>query len=206
MATMLPLREPAALAEVRRGRPVILVGAPGSTEAGHVVAPASATRASTVNLMAREAGGIVCVALTDERCRALGLRPVHAGRCAHTSLIEARSGVTTGISAGDRAHTIRVAGDPSADADALVRPGHVLPLCVESGRVRSRLRIAEAAVELVTLAGHPPAAALCGVLDAAGDVADVDALRALGLRLGLSLIGVDDVAELCNTTGGEPPR
>lgn len=165
---------PDALVALRAGRPLVLCGEDGGRPV--VVAAAGTTDAGTINFMAREARGLVCLALTPERCEELGLDliPPRRGRGgageAFTVSIEAREGVTTGISAGDRARTIAVAVDPAAGEADVCSPGHVFPIRVDATGVIGRPATAEAAVDLARAAGLPPAATLCAVLGDHGDV------------------------------------
>jgi 3,4-dihydroxy 2-butanone 4-phosphate synthase / GTP cyclohydrolase II len=165
---------PDALAALRAGRPLVLCEEDGGRPV--VAVAASAADAGKVNFMAREARGLVCLALTPERCEELGLEliPPRLGAGgeaeAFTVSIEAREGVTTGISAGDRARTIAVAVDPSAGEDDVCTPGHVFPIRVDAAGVLGRAAIAEAAVDLARAAGLAPAATLCAVLGDHGDV------------------------------------
>ena len=189
---MRPLPAPAhldgALAALRSGSLVVL----DAGHIGYVVQAAEHAVDRTIAFMAREARGLVCLALPGERCDRLGLRPSARGGPL-TATIEARSGVTTGISAGDRARTIRVAMDPAAGPRDLVRPGHVVPLRTDDGGVLARAEAPEAAVELALLARQAPGAVLCAVLDDAGDVATGTALATFAARRGIPLARLDDV-------------
>jgi 3,4-dihydroxy 2-butanone 4-phosphate synthase/GTP cyclohydrolase II len=183
-----------AALELRRGRAVVLE----DTGAAHVVAAAPLVTAALVTFMAREARGVICVALPEARCHRLGLRPVgygpHRGTGARfMTSIEARHGIATGISARDRARTIAVAADPAADAADVVSPGHVFPLAAAPGGVLEYAGQVEAAVDLVALAGLAPAAVLCGVLAADGDVARGSTLADFRLRHGLASVDVPAV-------------
>ncbi|HVW47150.1 MAG TPA: 3,4-dihydroxy-2-butanone-4-phosphate synthase [Solirubrobacterales bacterium] len=165
---------PDALAVLRAGRPLVLCEEDGGRPV--VVVAAGATDAGAVNFMAREARGVVCLALTPERCDELGLEliPPRRGAAgegqAFTVSIEAREGVTTGISAADRARTIAAAIDPAAGEADLCSPGHVFPIRVDPAGVIGRPGIAEAAVDLARAAGLAPAATLCAALGDHGDV------------------------------------
>lgn len=165
-----------ALAVLRVGRPLVLCAEDGGRPI--VVAAAGATDAGVVNFMAREARGLICLALTPERCDELGLELIPPRRGpgdeteAFTVSIEARDGVTTGISAGDRARTVAVAVDPAAGEDDVCSPGHVFPIRVDANGVLGRPAAAEAAVDLARAAGLDPAATLCAVLGDHGDVLD----------------------------------
>ncbi len=190
----LPGGEPvaAALAELRAGRMVLLRQAEDRLGADLVVAAERITP-EAVNFMAKEGRGLVRIALTPDRCDELGLR-MQGPHGAFTVSIEARHGVTTGISAADRARTIEVAADPASTAADLVRPGHVFPLRAAAGGTLDRVGPAEAAVDLARLAGLEPAGALCEVLDGDGMVAEPSTLAAFAGRHGLVQVHIEDVA------------
>ncbi|MDH4584842.1 3,4-dihydroxy-2-butanone-4-phosphate synthase [Pseudomonas sp. BN415] len=165
---------------------------------GSLVIAAGHADAAAVNFMAREARGLICLALTEERCQALGLElMVPNSRARHgmgfTLSIEARSGVSTGISAADRAHTIAVAVDPTSTATDLVQPGHIFPLRAQPGGVMQRAGHVEAACDLARLAGLMPAAVLVGILDEEGEPARGQVLRDFAQRHGLPLGSVADL-------------
>ncbi|WP_342246689.1 3,4-dihydroxy-2-butanone-4-phosphate synthase [Pseudomonas sp. OTU5201] len=165
---------------------------------GSLVIAAGRADAAAVNFMAREARGLICLALTEERCQALGLElMVPNSRARHgmgfTLSIEARSGVSTGISAADRAHTIAVAVDPNSTATDLVQPGHIFPLRAQPGGVMQRAGHVEAACDLARLAGLMPAAVLVSILDEDGEPARGLALRDFAQRHGLPLGSVADL-------------
>lgn len=165
---------------------------------GSLVIAAGHADAEAINFMARDARGLICLALTEERCQALGLElMVPHSRARHgmgfTLSIEARSGVTTGISAADRARTIAVAVDPASVAADLVQPGHIFPLRAQPGGVMQRAGHVEAACDLARLAGLMPAAVLVGILDEQGEPARGQALRDFAQRHGLPLGSVADL-------------
>lgn len=188
----------AAAAALGEGRCVVVLDEDHVDGGGYLVA--SATRASPelVNFMASEARGLICLALTEERMKQLGIPmmvsegPV-ARRHAFGASIEASDGVTTGISAADRARTILAASAPGAGPDDIVMPGHVFPIQVRPGGVLVKPGVPEAAVDLVELATDEPAAALCAVLDDEGAVATADDLETLAKRWGLPLVHVGQV-------------
>lgn len=189
-----------AVEHLRRGGTVVVYDgaeASASHAVGHFVVAAKRCHADHVNLMAREARGLVCLALSPERCDRLDLQPMRTGESAteqaFTVSIEARDGVTTGISTADRARTVQAATAPGASARDLVVPGHVFPLRARSGGVLARAGVPEAAVDLARLAGCGEAAVTCAVLDDAGDVADREELAHLAERL---LLPIVTVAEL----------
>ena len=155
------------------GRPYILVDADDRENEGDIIIPAQFATPTRINFMARHARGLICLAITRTRAEELKLRPMtdhnEAGHgTAFTVSIEAREGVTTGISAHDRAHTIAVAIDPSKGADDLVTPGHVFPLTARDGGVLVRAGHTEAAVDISRLAGMAPAGVICEVMNEDG--------------------------------------
>ena len=160
----------------RNGRPYILVDAEDRENEGDIIIPAQFATPEQINFMARHARGLVCVAMTGDRAAELRLPPMVAEnlsghRTAFTVSIEAREGVTTGISAYDRAHTIAVAMDPSKDWHDIVSPGHVFPLVARPGGVLVRAGHTEAAVDVSRLAGLLPAGVICEVLNDDGTMA-----------------------------------
>jgi 3,4-dihydroxy 2-butanone 4-phosphate synthase/GTP cyclohydrolase II len=179
-----------ALAALRAGETVVLRDGEGAGASGYLLSAAQSVGAEDVNFMAREGRGLVCVALTAERCAELGLERIPPRGLAEPSKeftvsIEAREGVSTGISAADRARTIAVACDPRSGPDDLRTPGHVFPLRARPGGLRERAGEAEAAVELLALAGLRPAAVLCEVLGEDGHLARGDELALFEHRHGI---------------------
>jgi 3,4-dihydroxy 2-butanone 4-phosphate synthase/GTP cyclohydrolase II len=181
-----------AIEEIRRGRFVMVVDDELGDGEGALAIAAEFADDRAVNFMATHARGLVCLCLTGERCDALGLRPM-ADRnelpsgAAFTVSIEARDGVTTGISAADRARTIEVAIDPASGPDDLVQPGHVFPLRARPGGLLQRVALTEAAVDLARLAGLTPAGVICKVMNDDGTMArladSVDYCRRHAIRL-----------------------
>ena len=160
----------------RNGRPYILVDAEDRENEGDVIIPAQFATPAQINFMARHARGLICLAITEERARELRLPPMVAENnsghgTAFTVSIEAREGVTTGISAADRAHTVAVAIDPSKGPGDIVSPGHVFPLTARAGGVLVRTGHTEAAVDVSRLAGLIPAGVICEVLNEDGTMA-----------------------------------
>jgi 3,4-dihydroxy-2-butanone 4-phosphate synthase len=190
----------AALADLAAGRMVLLCDDRDRGGEGDLLLAAEFATADAVNFMAKEARGVVCLALAPERADELGLDPISpSGRSAlgDASLvsIEAKDGVTTGISAADRARTIRVAVDPEAGAEDLVRPGHVFPLRAQAGGVLERPGRIESAVELAAAADLVPAGVLCQVLRDDGRTASGADLERFAARHGLNLVTVSAVVE-----------
>ena len=181
------------VADLKAGRMVILVDEEDRENEGDLVLAADHVTPQAINFMARFGRGLVCLAITEERARQLDLAPmVSTNRSVHgtnfTVSIEAANGVATGISAADRAHTIRVAAAPDATPDDIVQPGHVFPLIAQPGGVLVRAGHTEACCDLARLAGLTPAAVLCEILNDDGTMARLPDLevfaRTHGLRIG----------------------
>lgn len=179
--------------EARNGRMFILVDDEDRENEGDLVVPAQMATPDAINFMARHGRGLICLALTKERADQLGLEPmtrVNRSRMetAFTVSIEAREGITTGISAADRARTIAVAIDASNGPDAIVSPGHVFPLIARPGGVLVRAGHTEAAVDVARLAGLNPSGVICEILREDGTMARLEDLmdfaRAHGLKIG----------------------
>jgi 3,4-dihydroxy 2-butanone 4-phosphate synthase/GTP cyclohydrolase II len=177
------LSPPAALLdEMARGRMIIVAWQGASRIEGSLLIAAQFATAEAVNFMARHARGLICLALTEARAGELALPlmvPINPNRrrATFTVSIEARSGVTTGISAADRARTIAVATDPRLGGEHIVTPGHVFPLIAHPGGVLSRAERPEAAVDLARLAGLNPAAVVCDILTDDGGAAGLPGER-----------------------------
>src|SRR3954454_22541323 len=157
-----------ALEEIRAGHMVVVCDDEDRENEGDLTLAAQFATPEAINFMAKEGRGLICLALTPERCDALGLDLMAAKNesslgTAFTVSIEAREGVTTGISAHDRAHTVQVAIDPRSRPDDLVQPGHVFPLKARTGGVLERTGQTEAGVDLARLAGLIPAAVICEI-------------------------------------------
>jgi 3,4-dihydroxy 2-butanone 4-phosphate synthase/GTP cyclohydrolase II len=182
----------------RNGRPYILVDAEDRENEGDVIIPAQFATPAMINFMARHARGLICLAITGERARILRLPPMVAEngsghRTAFTVSVEAREGVTTGISAHDRAHTISVTIDPSKGCDDLVSPGHVFPLVARDGGVLVRAGHTEAAVDVSRLAGILPAGVICEILNDDGTMARLPQLVDFGREHGLPIGTIADL-------------
>jgi 3,4-dihydroxy 2-butanone 4-phosphate synthase/GTP cyclohydrolase II len=154
------------LEDARNGKPYILVDAEDRENEGDIIIPAQFATPDQINFMARHARGLICLAITADRARQLRLPPMAAENresmgTAFTVSIEAREGVTTGISAADRARTVQVAADPTRGADDIVSPGHVFPLVARDGGVLVRTGHTEAAVDISRMAGLTPAGVIC---------------------------------------------
>ncbi len=186
------------LEDARNGRPYILVDAEDRENEGDVIIPAQFATPDQINFMARHARGLICLAITSERARALRLPPMAADNrtsmgTAFTVSIEAREGVTTGISAADRARTVQVAVDPMKGADDIVSPGHVFPLVARDGGVLVRTGHTEAAVDISRMAGLHPAGVICEIMNDDGTMARLPDLVAFAQLHGLKIGTIADL-------------
>jgi len=181
------------VADLKAGKMVVVMDDEDRENEGDLIMAASLVRPEDINFMARYGRGLICLTLTPERCRQLRLPPMVAygddkHRTAFTVSIEAAEGVTTGISAFDRAHTIRTAVQPGARPDDLVQPGHIFPLMAQPGGVLTRAGHTEAGCDLARLAGLEPAAVIVEILNEDGTMArrpDLETFaREHGLRIG----------------------
>jgi 3,4-dihydroxy 2-butanone 4-phosphate synthase / GTP cyclohydrolase II len=189
-----------ALDEIRSGRMVVVVDDPDRENEGDLVIAAQFATPAAINFMATHARGLVCLCLTEERCDELDLPQMTQRNearlgTAFTVSVEAREGVTTGISAADRAHTIQVAIDPESEPRDLVQPGHVFPLRARDGGVLRRSGQTEASVDLARLAGLNPAGVVCEIMNDDGTMARVPDLVPYCERHGLKMITVADLIE-----------
>jgi 3,4-dihydroxy 2-butanone 4-phosphate synthase/GTP cyclohydrolase II len=189
-----------AIDDIREGKFVVVVDAADRENEGDLTIAAQFATPEAINFMATHGRGLVCLCLTEERCDELDLRPMTEKNetpygTAFTISIEAREGITTGISAHDRSRTIQVAIDPSKGPADLVQPGHVFPLRARPGGVLQRAGQTEAAVDLARLAGLNPAGVVCEVMKDDGTMARVPDLVAYCARHGLKMITVADLIE-----------
>jgi len=190
----------AAIEDIREGKFVVVVDDPDRENEGDLVISAQFATPEAVNFMAVHARGLICLALTEDRCDELGLRPMTDRNeaplgTAFTVSVEAREGVTTGISAHDRSHTIQVAINPGSKPEDLVQPGHVFPLRAKPGGVLQRTGQTEAAVDLARLAGLAPAGVVCEIMNADGTMARVPDLVPYCEEHGLKMITVAQMVE-----------
>jgi 3,4-dihydroxy 2-butanone 4-phosphate synthase/GTP cyclohydrolase II len=189
-----------AIEDIRQGKLVVVVDAADRENEGDLTIAAQFATPEAINFMATHGRGLICLCLTEERCDELGLRPMTDNNetpyeTAFTIAIEAREGVTTGISAADRAHTIQVAIDPTKGPGDLVQPGHVFPLRARPGGVLQRSGQTEAAVDLARLAGLNPAGVVCEIMNEDGTMARVPDLVPYCERHGIKLVTVEDLIE-----------
>jgi len=189
-----------ALEDVAAGKMIVLVDDEQRENEGDLVMAAEHVTPATVNFMARFGRGLICLAMEAERVDALEL-PMMAGdngqkrSTAFTVSIEARDGVSTGISAADRAHTIKVAVDPASTARDLVSPGHVFPLRAVRGGVLQRAGHTEGSVDLARLAGCLPAGVICEIMNDDGSMARMPDLRAFASEHGIRVLSIADLIQ-----------
>lgn len=191
-----------ALKEIRRGHVVIVRDSLDRENEADLVMAAEKASACDINFMIKQGGGLICVALTRERAMKLGLTPMvppeenaTAFGCDFTVSVDARKGVTTGISAADRATTVRVLASPRTRPYDLIRPGHVFPVRARTGGVLTRAGHTEAAVDLARLAGLNPVAVMCEALDENGRAARLQTIEPLARRHHLKVVAIDQLIE-----------
>ena len=189
---------PELLDELRAGRMVVIVDDEDRENEGDLIMAAELVRPADINFMVTHARGLVCLSLTRERCAQLGLDPMVRDNTSphHTNFtvsIEAAEGVTTGISAYDRAHTVRTAVRPDAKPRDLSQPGHIFPLRAQPGGVLSRAGHTEAASDLALLAGFEPAGVLVEILNPDGSMARRPELELFAREHGLKIGSIEDL-------------
>ncbi|MFZ5815429.1 MAG: bifunctional 3,4-dihydroxy-2-butanone-4-phosphate synthase/GTP cyclohydrolase II [Bacillota bacterium] len=187
-----------ALAEIRAGRMIIVVDAEDRENEGDLLMAAEKVTPEAINFMARYGRGLICLPMTGERLDELQIPEMVHGRGDHmgtafTVSIDARDKTTTGISAQERAHTIRVAIDPTSRPEDLVRPGHIFPLRAKPGGVLRRPGHTEAAVDLARMAGLYPAGVICEIMNEDGTMARVPELIEFARTHGLKLVTIADL-------------
>ncbi len=188
------------VADMRAGRIVILVDEEDRENEGDLVLAADHVTADAINFMARFGRGLICLTLSRERCEQLKLPPMVARNgdkkgTAFTVSIEAAEGVTTGISAADRARTVQAAVAPNATADDLVQPGHIVPLQAVEGGVLMRAGHTEAGCDLATMAGCSPASVICEIMKDDGTMARLPDLQLFAAEHGLKIGTIADLIE-----------
>jgi len=188
------------LEDVRQGKMIIIVDDEDRENEGDLMIASETVTPDAINFMARFGRGLVCVALTEERTRELGLSMMVEDNQSpfetpFTISIDARSGVTTGISAADRARTIRVAIDPETKPGDLVKPGHIFPLRARNGGVLVRMGQTEASVDMARLAGLNPSGVICEIMDDDGTMARLPSLTEFARKHDLKMITTKDLAE-----------
>jgi 3,4-dihydroxy 2-butanone 4-phosphate synthase/GTP cyclohydrolase II len=188
----------AALDDIRQGKMVILVDDEDRENEGDLIIAAEKVTPEAINFMAKEGRGLICLSLTEERADHLELPPMVAeNSCsfgtAFTVSIEAKTGVTTGISAADRSRTIQVAVADDSSAADLARPGHVFPLRAKQGGVLVRTGQTEGSVDMARLAGLKPAGVICEIMNDDGTMARMPQLREFALKHGMKIVSVADL-------------
>ncbi len=184
--------------DIRLGKMAIIIDDEDRENEGDLIMAASMVRPEDINFMARFGRGLICLTLTRERCRQLNL-PLMVGGTDEkrttnfTVSIEAREGVTTGISAYDRAHTIRTAVAPNAMPDDIIQPGHIFPLMTQPGGVLTRAGHTEAGCDLARLAGFEPAAVIVEILNEDGSMARRSDLEVFAAEHGLKIGSIEDL-------------
>lgn len=191
-----PIEE--AVADIRDGKMIIIVDDEDRENEGDLVCAAEKTTPEIINFMARHARGLICLPLTEERCDDLHLTTQVADNTsflgtAFTVSIDARRGITTGISAADRATTILVAVDSNSRPQDLARPGHIFPLRAKSGGVLVRPGQTEASVDIARIAGLYPAGVICEIMNEDGTMARLPELQAFADQYNLKMISVADL-------------
>ena len=191
-----------AIADIRAGRMVILVDDEDRENEGDLTMAAQFASPDAVNFMATHGRGLICVTLTEEHIARLNLpmmaSPGRSGPSlgtAFTVSVEARTGVTTGISAADRAHTIRVAASPECKPEELVTPGHIFPLRARTGGVLVRTGQTEGSVDLARLAGLTPAGVICEIMKEDGSMARMPDLEVFAKKHGLRIVTIADLIQ-----------
>ncbi|MBS1796860.1 MAG: 3,4-dihydroxy-2-butanone-4-phosphate synthase [Acidobacteria bacterium] len=187
-----------AVADIRDGKMIIIVDDEDRENEGDLVCAAEKITPEIINFMAVHGRGLICLPLTEERCDYLQLQPQTAENTsgfgtAFTVSIEAREGVTTGISAADRAKTILTAVDPASKPSDLARPGHVFPLRAKQGGVLVRVGQTEASVDMARIAGLDPSAVICEIMNDDGTMARMPELEVFAEKHGLRIISVADL-------------
>lgn len=192
-----------AIAALGDGRMIVIAGDHFRRGDMDLAIAARHITAEAVNFMANRGRGLICLALTPDRAETLGIELVNAGQDRQSGRpfgrsIEARTGVTTGISAADRAHTIAIAVADGAREDDLVSPGHVFPLITAAGGATERAAAAEAAIDLCRLAGAGDAAVICSIMRDDGEMARPDDITELVQRYDLQIAHIDRLLERTN--------
>ena len=195
----------AVLADIRRGRMVIVVDDEDRENEGDLVMAAQKVNPAAVNFMARFGRGLICVPAEDDRLRQLGVEEMvsqnrESFQTAFQVSVDAARGISTGISAADRARTIRVMADPRAIAEDLKKPGHIFPLKARSGGVLQRAGHTEAAVDLARLAGCRPVGVICEIMSDNGSMARLPELRRMARRHGLKICSIEQLIQFRRTS------
>ena len=191
---------PDILEDLKQGKMIVLIDDEDRENEGDLVCAAELVMPEMINFMATHGRGMICMPLTEECCDQLNLHPQCSDNTARlgtgfTVTIDAREGITTGISAADRAHTIRVAADPKSKPSDLARPGHIFPLRARDGGVLVRVGQTEGAVDLMRLAGLLPAGVICEIMNDDGTMARVPALEKYCKKFDLKMTSIAKLVE-----------
>lgn len=191
---------PEILEDLRQGRMIVLVDDEDRENEGDLVCAAEKTTSEMVNFMAKEGRGMICVPMTGDKCDRLGLHPQTSENTAllgtaFTVTVDAREGITTGISAADRAATIRLLAKPDVKSRELARPGHIFPLRAKEGGVLTRVGQTEGSVDLMRLAGMEPAAVICEIMNDDGTMARVPQLLEYCKKHNLKMTSIAKLVE-----------
>ncbi|MBL9175068.1 MAG: bifunctional 3,4-dihydroxy-2-butanone-4-phosphate synthase/GTP cyclohydrolase II [Verrucomicrobiales bacterium] len=191
---------PRVLEDIRRGKMVIVVDDEDRENEGDLVVAAEKATPTTVNFMAKFGRGLICVPASEDRLRQLGIEEMvsqnrETFQTAFQVSVDAARGITSGISAADRARTIRVLANPRAVAEDLKKPGHIFPLRAKSGGVLQRAGHTEAAVDLARLAGCRPVGVICEIMSDDGTMARLPELRRFAKRHGLRICSIEQLIE-----------
>ena len=189
-----------ALSDLAQGKMIILRDDENRENEGDLIIAAEKVTPEVMNFMIRHGSGIVCLALTSDRLKKLEL-PLMVSAEENTSLrgtpftisIDAKDGITTGVSAADRTRTVHIAVQDDIDPNSLVKPGHIFPLQARDGGVLERQGHTEGAVDLARLAGFKPAAVLCEIMNPDGSMAHDEQIEAFATEHGLSILSIDDI-------------
>jgi 3,4-dihydroxy 2-butanone 4-phosphate synthase/GTP cyclohydrolase II len=190
----------AAINDLRQGKMIILTDHPERENEGDLIMPAETITPEAMNFIIRHSSGIVCLSLFEEHLKKLNL-PFMVPPQDNTSLrgtpfavsIDAKEGITTGVSAKDRVRTVQAVIQPDAKADDLVKPGHIFPLYAKAGGVLERAGHTEGSIDLITLAGFKPAAVLCEVMNPDGTMTQGQELTAFAKKNQITLLAIDDI-------------
>ncbi len=190
----------AAIQDIADGKMVIVTDDEGRENEGDLVMAASKVTPEAINMMARFARGLICVPTTAHQLRRLGINPMvqenrESHKTAFTVSVDAAEGISTGISAYDRARTVAILADPNGRPEDLVQPGHIFPLRAKAGGVLERAGHTEAAVDLAALAGLHPSGLICEILNDDGTLARVPQLIEFKRRFGLKLVSIASLIE-----------
>ncbi|GAA1191492.1 3,4-dihydroxy-2-butanone-4-phosphate synthase [Brevibacterium paucivorans] len=201
-----------AIAELKRGRPIVVVDDEDRENEGDLIMPARTVTPEWMGFMVRHTSGVVCVPMLPERAAELGLHPMVANNqdpksTAYTVSCDAAAGVSTGISAADRAHTANLLANPDSDASDFTRPGHMFPLIAKPGGVRERDGHTEAGVEFARLAGFEPVAVIAEIVHDDGSMMRTPDLRGFADQHELALVSIHDLTTWLNAHDATPhPR